>query len=404
MHRWARYIYVLGGLFFLLAAAQSLLKVVGGGSAWEATIDLVLIGFPGLLLLFVGRRLARSEIDPRWYPRIAVWCLTGVAVLFVFVFLRAIHPGVTTSFSFGTRAIALSIGSVAGLAIGIHEAQALTRRRQVERQNATLARTREELEQRNAELSRTRTRLEQTVEKLEASNERLDQFATTASHDLREPLRMISQYLALLERRHGDQLDEEASEFVEFAVDGADRLETMVEDLLRFARVETEGRPLEPVHLDAVVADVLQDLDVRIEETDAEITVDALPRVRGDASQLRQLFQNLVQNALTYSGDEPPQIRITATECDDGWECAVSDDGIGISPDDRERIFELFERLHGVGEHEGSGIGLALCRRIVERHGGEIRVESTPGEGSTFSVVLPAVTDGSRSPTATAKQ
>ncbi|MDQ2051220.1 PAS domain S-box protein [Natronolimnohabitans sp. A-GB9] len=227
--------------------------------------------------------------------------------------------------------------------------------------------------------------------KLEESNERLEQFAYAASHDLQEPLRMVSSYLQLLEKRYDDALDEDGEEFLAYAVDGAERMREMIDGLLAYSRIETRGDPLEPIDLETLVDGVLADLQVKIEETDAEITVDDLPCVSGDASQLRQVFQNLLDNALEYSGDDPPRVRVDAERDGDEWIVSVSDQGVGIDPDDQERIFEVFNRLYSHDEREGTGIGLALCERIVERHGGEIRVDSTPGEGSTFSVTLPAV-------------
>ncbi|WP_254763517.1 PAS domain S-box protein [Natrinema marinum] len=227
--------------------------------------------------------------------------------------------------------------------------------------------------------------------KLEASNERLEQFAYAASHDLQEPLRMVTSYLRLLEDRYADALDGDGEEFIAHAVDGAERMREMIDGLLEYSRVETRGDPLEPVDLEAVLEDVREDLQVRIEERDADISVEPLPCVEGDESQLRQVFQNLLSNALEYSGDEPPRVRVSAERTDGAWEVAVADEGIGIDPDDQERIFRVFQRLHAPEKHAGTGIGLALCKRIVERHGGEIRVDSTPGEGATFSVTLPAV-------------
>ncbi|WP_375137275.1 MULTISPECIES: PAS domain-containing protein [Halostella] len=226
--------------------------------------------------------------------------------------------------------------------------------------------------------------------KLEESNERLEQFAYAASHDLQEPLRMVSSYLQLIERRYGDDFDDEGREFLEFAVDGADRMRDMIDSLLAYSRVETAGDPLEPVDLNAVLDDVRADLRVRIEESDADVDVGDLPRVEGDDNQLRQLFQNLLSNALEYSGDEPPRVTVDAERTGSAWTVSVSDEGIGIDPEDQDRIFEVFQRLHGVDEHAGTGVGLALCQRIVERHGGDIWVESEPGEGSTFRFTLPA--------------
>ncbi|MDF9747907.1 PAS domain-containing sensor histidine kinase [Natrinema salsiterrestre] len=224
--------------------------------------------------------------------------------------------------------------------------------------------------------------------KLEESNERLEQFAYAASHDLQEPLRMVSSYLQLIEHRYVDDLDEDGREFIEFAVDGAERMRAMIDGLLEYSRVETEGEPFEPVDLNDVLENVMADLQIPIEEHDAEITVEELPTVEGDASQLRQLFQNLLKNAIEYSGDEPPHANVSATGSGDEWTLSVTDEGIGIDPENQERIFEVFERLHTQEEHAGTGIGLALCKRIVERHGGEIWVDSTPSGGARFSLTL----------------
>jgi signal transduction histidine kinase len=230
--------------------------------------------------------------------------------------------------------------------------------------------------------------------RLEASNEHLDQFADAVSHDLREPLRMVTSYLELLEERCGDDLDADAEEFLEFAVDGAERMQAMIEGLLAYSRAETRSEPFASVDLEAVLADVLADLDLRIEETDTEITAESLPTVRGDASQLRRLFQNLLDNAVEYSGEAPPRVTITATRAGEKWEVSISDEGIGIDPAKTDQVFGVFERLHGQADHEGTGIGLALCRRIVERHGGEIWIEDDDHhDGATFSFTLPAATD-----------
>ncbi|WP_049924091.1 PAS domain S-box protein [Halopiger djelfimassiliensis] len=227
--------------------------------------------------------------------------------------------------------------------------------------------------------------------KLEASNERLEQFAYAASHDLQEPLRMVTSYLGLIEQRYADALDEDGEEFIQFAVDGAERMSDMIDGLLEYSRVETRGEPFEPVDLRDVVEDVRRDLELQIAETDAEITVESLPRVRGDGNQLRQVFQNLVANALEYSGDESPRVTVSAERDGTEWVISVSDEGIGIDPADADRIFEIFQRLHSREEHDGTGLGLTLCRRIIERHGGRIWVESEPGEGTTFSMTLPAI-------------
>ncbi|AGB35946.1 MEDS domain-containing protein [Natronococcus occultus] len=226
---------------------------------------------------------------------------------------------------------------------------------------------------------------------LQASNERLEQFAYAASHDLQEPLRMITSYLQLLDRRYGDDLDEDAEEFLAYAVDGADRMRDMIEGLLAYSRIETKGDPFEPVDLNAVLEDVREDLQLAVRESDAEITAEELPRVEADPGQLRQVFQNLLDNAITYSGDDPPRVHVDARRRGERWVVSVHDDGIGIESENSERVFTVFDRLHSHEQYEGTGIGLALCQRIAERHGGEIWVDSEPGEGATFSVALPAV-------------
>ncbi|QRV16325.1 PAS domain S-box protein [Haloterrigena salifodinae] len=243
------------------------------------------------------------------------------------------------------------------------------------------------------ERKRREQRLEELVERLDASNERLEQFAYAVSHDLQEPLRMVSSYLQLIERRFEDDLDEEALEYLDFAVDGAERMTKMIDDLLAYSRIETRESSDELVDLNAVLEDVQADLQFQIEEHDAEITTEELPEVKGDESQLRQLFQNLLDNAIEYSGEEPPQVHICAARERSKWQISVRDEGIGIDPEDQERIFEIFQRLHTREEHEGTGVGLALCERIVDHHDGEIQVESEPGTGTTFTISLPTVDD-----------
>ena len=370
----SRYLFVLGTVLLASAVVHAISKLADNGILLEAALEFVLIAFSGLLVLYAGRSLAGSEIDPDLYSRIALWCLGGVGVMVVFLLLRALHPGIANPFSHATRAIALAIGSIAGLGIGIHDARALTRER--------------ELDRRNEALRGIRADLEAALDEVEASNERLEQFASIASHDLREPLRMVSSYLSLLEDRYGDDLDDDGREFLAFAVDGAERMRSMIESLLAYSRVDAAEPPTEPVALEAALEDALADLRVQIDERDAEIVADPLPSVRGDEDQFRQLFQNLVSNALAYA-DGPPRIRVAADRRDGDWQISVRDNGIGIEPAAQERIFEIFQRLHAADEREGSGIGLALCRRIVERHGGEIWVDSEPGAGSTFSFTLP---------------
>ncbi|RQG98477.1 histidine kinase [Natrarchaeobius oligotrophus] len=243
-----------------------------------------------------------------------------------------------------------------------------------------------------ADRSRARADLDETVSQLEASNERLKRFAYVASHDLQEPLRMISSYLQLLESRYGDDLDGDAREYIDFAVDGSDRMREMIDGLLAYSRIDTDESDVEPVDCNAVVDDVLTDLHVRIDETDAEITVDSLPAVAGNVHQLEQLFFNLLSNAIKYSGDEPPQIEVGCERRGDRCLFAVADRGIGIEPEYVDGIFDVFNRLHSNDEFPGTGIGLSLCRKIVAHHDGDIWVDSESDEGTTFYFTLPSAT------------
>ena len=242
---------------------------------------------------------------------------------------------------------------------------------------------------------------------LERSNTDLEQFAYVASHDLQEPLRMIASYTQLLERRYHDKLDDEAREFMNFAVDGALRLQTLINDLLAYSRVGTRGKPLAPVDTAQALEHALTNLTVAIEEGGARVERTPLPTVLGDETQLTQLLQNLIGNAIKFRGDKPAVAHVTATlrksapasEANAGrplpnapameWLFAVRDEGIGIEKKYFDRIFIIFQRLHGREEYPGTGIGLAVCKRIVERHGGRIWLESTPGGGSTFFFTLP---------------
>ncbi|QRV15316.1 histidine kinase [Haloterrigena salifodinae] len=387
MIRWHRVITVAGVVLAVVALATAAATLADGGTALEAVLDVFLISAPGLVLLSVGVWLPGTDIDPDLHPRIAAWIVGGIAVMVGLIALRAADPAVDVTFTVSTQTASVATGSIAGLAVGVHEARAITHSRTLERQNEEL-KEKHAVERRNDELEATKAQLERANARLEASNERLEEFAYAASHDLQEPLRMISSYLQLIERRYADALDEDGQEFIDFAVDGADRMRRMIDGLLEYSRVETQGDPFESVDLDAVLDDVLTDLQLRIEETDAAIAREPLPTVTGDAGQLRQVFQNLLSNALEYSGDDPPRVAVSAEETGSEWVIAVRDEGIGIDPADIDRIFALFQRLHSVEESVGSGIGLAVCKRIVERHGGEIRVDSEPGEGSTFSVAI----------------
>jgi len=226
-------------------------------------------------------------------------------------------------------------------------------------------------------------------EELQRSNAELEQLAYVASHDLQEPLRMVVSYLQLLERRSKDRLDLESGEFLGFAVDGASRMKTLINDLLAYSRVGMRGKPFELTNCAEVLEVALSNLKVAIEESGATVTHDLLPVVIADSSQMTQVFQNLISNAIKFRGDKPPLIHVSATQKDGDWLFTVRDNGIGIDPQYFDQIFVIFRRLHGRDEYAGTGIGLAVCKRIVERHGGRIWVESELGRGSTFCFTIP---------------
>ncbi len=232
-------------------------------------------------------------------------------------------------------------------------------------------------------------KLAETIAELRASNRDLEQFAYIASHDMQEPLRMVAGYVQLLERRYKDKLDQDANDFIGFAVDGALRMRQLIDSLLEYSQVQTRQRSFEPVDLDQVLPGVLRDLEGSVLETSAQITADPLPHVYGDALQLGLVLQNLISNALKFHGEKSPEVHIAAEELSKYWKITVRDNGIGIEPQYQERIFKIFQRLHSHAEYPGTGIGLTVCKRIVERHGGETGVESEYGKGSSFWFTLP---------------
>jgi signal transduction histidine kinase len=225
---------------------------------------------------------------------------------------------------------------------------------------------------------------------LERSNTELQQFAYVASHDLQEPLRMITGYTNLLSRRYKGKLDDDADEFIAFAVDGANRMRVLINDLLTYSRVGTQGKNFAPMDCELILGQTLAGLQVAIQECAARVTHDPLPVVNGDDIQLGQLFQNLIGNALKYHNGNAPTVHIGCQRRDNDWLISISDNGIGIDPRFAAKIFVIFQRLHNREQYPGTGIGLALCKRIVDRHGGKIWVDSEPGKGSTFYFTLPA--------------
>ena len=245
-----------------------------------------------------------------------------------------------------------------------------------------------ELGRERNDLVEARHKLEESVAELGRSNADLQQFAYVASHDLQEPLRMVSSYTQLLARRYKGKLDADADEFIAFAVDGANRMQRLIQDLLAYSRVNTGGRQFEPTAMETVLKAALDNLTNAVKESQAIITHDPLPAVMGDDKQLAQLFQNLLSNAIKFGGAQPPRIHISAKQADGEWLFSVRDHGIGLDPQYADRIFVIFQRLHTREEYPGTGIGLAICKKIVERHGGRMWVESELGKGATFCFTM----------------
>ena len=226
-------------------------------------------------------------------------------------------------------------------------------------------------------------------QELARSNAELEQFASVASHDLQEPLRTISSYTQLLERRYGKRLEGEAVEFMRYIVDGAARMKQLIEDLLAYSRAGAPARQMQKASVQAALSRALENLKGALADSGGTVSHDPLPSVLGDELQLGQVFQNLIGNALKFRGKDAPRIHVGVKDADTTWEIAVKDNGIGIEPKYFERVFQIFQRLHAMGEYPGTGIGLAICKKVVERHGGRIWVESTPGQGSSFLFTLP---------------
>jgi PAS domain S-box-containing protein len=251
-----------------------------------------------------------------------------------------------------------------------------------------------ELEQRVCERT---AQLQAAVEELGRSNEELQRFGDVASHDLQEPLRMVTSYLDLLAKRYRGQLDARADKYIDYAVDGASRMQVLIEDLLAYARVGAQGKPPEPTDSGAALEQALVNLRAVIQEKGAVVAHDPMPAVQADPTRLMQVFQNLIGNALKYC-ERQPRVHVGAKRDGEAWVFSVRDNGIGIDPEHFDRIFVVFQRLHTRTKYAGTGIGLAICKKVVERHGGHIWVASRPGQGSMFSFSLPQAGEVTISP------
>jgi light-regulated signal transduction histidine kinase (bacteriophytochrome) len=346
---------------------------------------------------FFALRLIRvTGVSLAWVLIAAAFCIMAVRRVIVFGHLLAgevppPHVLVDESVGLATTIIVLAgVLSIAPLFRTIKAAEAALRQSRDELEGLVAQRT-EELREANAHLAvelderrRAEYRLAQYASDLARSNAELEQFAYVASHDLQEPLRMVSSFTQLLAKRYQDKLDQDAQEFINFAVDGATRMQNLINDLLAYSRVGTRGKPFRPTDGEAVFKMAVDNLARSITKNDAVITHDPLPTVSGDEVQLTQLFQNLIGNAVKFHGREKPRVHVSARQQDGEWVFAVRDNGIGMAPDQQERIFSIFQRLHHRSEYPGTGVGLAICKKIVERHGGRIWVESEVGRGSTF--------------------
>jgi signal transduction histidine kinase len=316
------------------------------------------------------------------------WCGYGPGILIVLLVFSV--PGYLFARNHSIHNISVSaLGASLLLSLMISRG-ASSRRRSEEALIDTNEALEERVREKTAELAEANASLQRQNAELIRVNADLEQFAYSASHDLQEPLRMVSLFTQLLGAKYADSLDAEGEEYMGYAVAGAKRLETLISDLRNYLTITSTGAPPEPVNANMVVARCLENLKLLIEQRGAFCEVGSLPAVRLHEVHLEQLFQNLITNGIKYKRLDAPHIRISASKDDANWVFSVQDNGIGIDPRYQDQIFGVFRRLHGNNEYEGTGIGLAICKRIAERYGGRIWVESKLGEGSTFRFSVPA--------------
>lgn len=391
-------------------------KILGGREA-DARPATIALGIPlAVAHADANRALARNLLLLAAVTALALLAAWWMGDLMI---LRRVREmvAVTRRLSAGELEVRLSTaggrGELQALARAFNEMAAAIQLRdeQQKKTEAQLLALNQRLYSLNAELEQ---RVEARTAELRQSNQDLQQFAYVASHDLQEPLRMVTHFVQLLSQRYQDRLGQDASEFIGFALDGARRMQQLIQDLLSYSRVGTRGEPFAPADCNQIVQRVLDNLRVAIEESGARVKCEPLPAVWGDAVQLSQVFQNLISNAIKFRGDQPPVVQLAARAFETPDELpaghpgaghparwflfSVRDNGIGIAAADFERIFVIFQRLHRREKYPGTGIGLSICKRIIDRHCGRIWVESEPGQGATFLFILPAPGEGLTSP------
>ncbi|NIP72617.1 MAG: hypothetical protein GWO16_06085 [Gammaproteobacteria bacterium] len=363
----------LVGMFDTAELLEAILRDQLGRNQWEAAVR------------GNGTALYTSRSEA---PEPSEWAHRGPLALYGVTWEMAVwpHPSYLARIRSPLSQATLMGGLLMALLLGaaVHLGQrARERERQVEAINR-------ELERENEVRRQAEELAERHAAELQRSNTELQQFAYVASHDLQEPLRIISSYVQLLARRYQGKLDSDADEFIGFAVDGTRRMQHLINDLLSYSRVGTRTLALEPTDCNRVLEAVLADLQASIEESEAQVTHDALPVLEADALQLHHVLQNLIGNAIKYRGEAPPRIHVSTRRDEGQWLFSVRDNGIGIDPAQAERIFVIFQRLHGKGQYSGTGIGLAICKKVVESHGGRIWMEPAPEGGTIFYFTLPA--------------
>jgi light-regulated signal transduction histidine kinase (bacteriophytochrome) len=241
------------------------------------------------------------------------------------------------------------------------------------------------------EIKKTEEELKRISEELARSNAELKDFAYIASHDLKKPLQSIESFANLLARRYKGKLDAKADEFISYIVEGVQRLQILIKDLLEYSQIETKAKNIKPTDCSFIVEEAMSNLKTAMDESNAVVTYNKLPTIMSDPQQIISLFQNLIDNAIKFRSNKAPRVRISADRKGNEWIFSIRDNGIGIDPENFEKIFVMFQRLHGSADFPGTGIGLSICKKIIERHGGRIWVESEPGKGATFFFVIPSI-------------